>query len=130
MYSAPSDTVDIKLGATAVYTPDLPFQFTVTLVVSPALKPGAMQKAMDVLMVVKPRPCGVMPSAFKPAADACSTKHKPSVAPPVGDPGANAVNLKLTDIGADAQNVAPLYQMAARCGFMDADDCVRLAYVG
>ena len=110
--------MDIKLGAAAVYTPDLPFQFTVTLVVSPALKPGAMQNAMDVLIVVKPRPCGFMPSALKPAADACSTKHRPSVAPPVGEPGADAVNLNDTDMGADAQNVPPLYQMAARCGFM------------
>ena len=64
----------------------------------------------------------------RPAA--CSTKQSPSVAPPVGDPGAKALNLNDTDIADDAQKVPPLYQMAAHCRLPDDEYCVSAADAG
>jgi hypothetical protein len=123
VYSAPSETVDRRFGAAAVYTPDCPFQFTVALVVSPALKPGAMQNAMDVLIPTKPRPfVVVLTGRFCSNAVACSTKQNPSVAPCVGDPGAEAVNLNETDVLYDAQKEKPLYQIPAYCRPLEKDD--------
>lgn len=61
---------------------------------------------------------------------ACSTKQSPSVAPAVGDPGAEALNLNDTDIADDAQKVPPLYQMAAHCRLPENEDRVSAAYAG